>query len=320
MAPIAIEHPVPDSSHSTTQGAPLVEKPSQGPTPVKQSLDGLADDPVERIFRGRKDGSIQLSTRLPDFGDDLYAKRQWVKEHLAGAFRWWAKQGFGEGIAGHITVRDPVKPDHYFMNPFGVHFGQITASNLVHVSPQGYPTDEGAQLPINTAGFHIHSAIHHARPDVEAAAHCHSVNGKAWSVFGKPIDLLTQDSCAFHSNLSVYANFGGVVLAQEEGENIARALGPKNRAIILQNHGLLTLGSTVDEAMSLFTNLDRLCKVQLMVEAAAANGLQKSIIDEEDAAFTAATIQHPENLYINQQAEYNLLVAECEGTKFDFRK
>lgn len=135
----------------------------------------------------------------------------------------WAKQGFGEGVSGHITVVDPILPGHYWMNPFGVHFGRISVSNLVLVSPEGYPVEGGAQLPINTAGFHIRqsqsqalylkstesdgyvalldSAIHKARPDVKAAAHCHSINGKAWSVFGKPIDLLTQDSCIFHDNL-----------------------------------------------------------------------------------------------------------------------
>ncbi|GAA5894953.1 uncharacterized protein JCM6883_002269 [Sporobolomyces salmoneus] len=286
----------------------------------KQSLKNLDEDALSRTYRSNKEGTIRLSTRYPDFGGDKYAERQWIKEHMAGAFRWWAKQGFAEGVSGHITVVDPVLPGHYWMNPFGRHFGLITVSDLVLVSPEGYPVEGGAQLPINTAGFHIHSAIHKARPDVKAAAHCHSINGKAWSVFGKPIDLLTQDSCIFHDNLAVYSNFGGIVLAQEEGENIAAALGPKHRAAILQNHGLLTLGDTVDEAMALFTNLDRLCGVQLAVEAAAANGLKKSIIDEEDAKFTAATLQNPENLYVNQQTEYELLVAELSGTRRDFLK
>ena len=86
----------------------------------------------------------------------------------------------------------------------------------------------------------IDSAIHKARPDVKAAAHCHSVNGKAWSVFGKPIDILTQDACFFHDNLDVYNNFGGVVLAQEEGENIEQEIGPKRKTCIIQKHGLMT--------------------------------------------------------------------------------
>lgn len=153
------------------------------------------------------------------------------------------------------------------------------------------------------AGFYIHSAIHHARPEIEAAGHCHSLHGKAWSTFGKPVDITTQDSCLFYDNLAVYHNFGGIVslclshfadiqvLAAQEGENIAAALGPKNKCCILQNHGLLTLGDTVDEAAYLFSALDKQCKVQLMIEAAAANGIQKTIIDDEDARFTANTIQ-----------------------------
>lgn len=154
----------------------------------------------------------------------------------------------------------------YRRNPFAVHFSSIKVSDLVLVSPEGYVTEHGAQLPINMAGFHIHSAIHkvcplprspsppdqpnardsetwrlsQARPEIQAAAHCHSLHGKAWSVFGKPIDILTQDSCLFYDNLSVYKNFRGIVLAPEEGKNIAEALGPENKTCILQNHGLLT--------------------------------------------------------------------------------
>jgi ribulose-5-phosphate 4-epimerase/fuculose-1-phosphate aldolase len=148
-----------------------------------------------------------------------------------------------------------------------------------------------AQRPIHQAGFYIHSAIRAARPEVEAAAHCHSIHGKAWSSFGLPVDILTQDSCLFYDNQAVYHNDGGIVLAPEEGENIAKALGPSNNCCILQNHGLLTLGSTVDEAVYLFSALENQCKVQLMVEAAAANGIKKCLIDAEDAAFTANTIQ-----------------------------
>jgi ribulose-5-phosphate 4-epimerase/fuculose-1-phosphate aldolase len=275
------------------------------------SADGLAENPLRRTWRGDKEGKIELAV-IPKF-QDKYAEREWVKAHLAAAFRYWGKLGFGEGVSGHITVKDPVMPDHYWMNPFAVHFSSMTKSKLVLVSPEGYVTPHGAQLPINTAGFHIHSAIHKARPDVSAAAHCHSLHGKAWSAFGRPIDILTQDSCLFHDNLGVYKNFGGIVLAREEGENIAKALGSKWKTCILQNHGLLTLGNTVDEAAYLFSALDRQCKVQLLVEAASANGLPRTIIDKEDAEFTANTIQWWENTYINFQPEYELLVEETNG-------
>jgi len=269
------------------------------------------DHPFNRVWRGNKQGTVRLNS-IPKF-DDPYAEREWIKEHMAATFRFWGKLGYGDGIAGHITVRDPVLEGHYWMNPVAVHFSSIKKSNLVLVNAEGYVSPHGAQLPINTAGFYIHSAIHKARPDVHAAAHCHSLYGKAWSVYGKPVDISTQDSCALYDNLAVYENFGGVVLAKEEGENIARALGPRKKTCILQNHGLLTLGNTVDEAVSLFVTLDRQCHVQLLNEAASANGLQKTLIEKEDAEFSAKFIQDPEVGYLQFQPEYNLLVEETNG-------
>ncbi|KAH8814710.1 arad-like aldolase/epimerase [Flagelloscypha sp. PMI_526] len=284
---------------------------SPGATTSTQSVSKLDENPFRRTWRGNKQGTVQLKA-VPTFTNP-YEEREWVKEHLAAAFRYWGKLGYGEGISGHITVRDPVLPDHYWMNPFGEHFSSMKKSMLVLVGPDGYVSPHGAQLPINMAGFHIHSAIHKARPDVTAAAHCHSLHGKAWSAFGRPIDIMTQDSCLFYDNLGVYQNFGGIVLAQEEGENIATALGPKHKACILQNHGLLTLGKTVDEAAYLFSALERQCKVQLLVEAASANGLSKTIISPDDAEFTAKTIQYWENTYFNFQPEYKLLLEETKG-------
>ncbi|KAK4704378.1 hypothetical protein P7C70_g1836, partial [Phenoliferia sp. Uapishka_3] len=326
MSPIAIDSPA--SSH-----APAA---SLKPTPVAptfhQTTESLAKNPLERTWRGNKEGTLRLKS-VPDFGEDLLAKRQWIKEHMAGAFQFWGKLGYGEGVSGHITVRDPIKRDHYWMNPFAVHFSSITVSKLVLVGPDGYVAPEGAQLPINTAD----SAIHHARPTIQAAAHCHSLHGKAWSVFGKKIDILTQDSCLFYDNQAVYESFGGIALAAEEGANIAKALGPKvrpsnagyypqgsraltqhlqNKACILQNHGLLTLGDTVDECAYLFSALENQCKAQLLVSAALADArLEKRVIEDEDARFTADTIQFWENTYINFQPEYELLVEE-KGEKF----
>ena len=141
----------------------------------------------------------------------------------------------------------------------------------------------GNRAAVNAAGFMIHSAIHKARPDVHAACHAHSKYGKAWSTFGKPLDIINQDACMFWNNQSVYSNFGGVVLEANEGERIAEALGPTNRCVILQNHGLLTAGGTVDEAAYLFSLMERSCEVQLLVESA---GLEKMAIREDEAKYT----------------------------------
>ncbi|KAG6853126.1 hypothetical protein C0991_006736 [Blastosporella zonata] len=285
--------------------------PSAEPiSPVASSLD--AKHSFTRMWRGSKDGSVQLKP-MPKFNDP-YAEREWIKAHMAAVFRYWGKMGYSDGNAGHITVRDPVLPGYYWMNPIAVHYSAMTVSKLVLVDPTGHVSPYGAQLPINAAGFFIHSAIHEARPDIQAAAHCHSIHGKAWSVFGKPVEITTQDSCVLYENHAVYDNFGGVVLATEEGQNIARALGPKNKTCMLQNHGLLTLGSTVDEAAYLFTTLDRQCHVMLLVEAAAASGnIQRKLIDKEDAEYSAKFLQAPEIGYSNFQPEFDLLIEETNG-------
>lgn len=148
----------------------------------------------------------------------------------------------------------------------------------------------GNKVAVNAAGFMIHSAVHRARPDIHAACHTHSPAGKAWSTFGRPLDIINQDSCNFYGIQSVYNSFGGVVLEAEEGERVAASLGDKGRVAILQNHGLLTAGSTVDEAAYLFTSMERTCEVQLMVES---TGLEKNFIGDKEAEFTARVNADP---------------------------
>jgi ribulose-5-phosphate 4-epimerase/fuculose-1-phosphate aldolase len=121
--------------------------------------------------------------------------------------------------------------------------------------------------PVNIAAFAIHSSIHRARPDVVAAAHSHSLYGKAWASLGLPLEPITQDACAFFEDHVVFADFTGVVYETSEGERIAKEL--RNcKAAILQNHGLLTVGQTVDEAAWWFIAMDRSCHAQMLAQAA----------------------------------------------------
>ena len=187
------------------------------------------------------------------------------KQQLAAAFRLFGKFGFDEGVAGHITARDPERLDHFWVNPFGMHFGMISVSDLILVNHQGDVVE--GDWPVNRAAFCIHAAIHKARPDVHAAAHSHSLHGKAWSSLGRLLDPLTQDSCAFYEDHALFDDYTGVVLEVEEGDRIAAALGSK-KAAILRNHGLLTVGGTVDAAAWFFIAMDRSCHAQLLAEAA----------------------------------------------------
>ncbi|MGA8223138.1 MAG: class II aldolase/adducin family protein [Candidatus Acidiferrales bacterium] len=189
------------------------------------------------------------------------------KQRLAAAFRLFSRFGFDEGVAGHITARDPEQRDHFWVNPFGMHFGQIRASDLIMVNHRGDVVE--GKYPVNAAAFAIHSQVHAARPDVIAAAHAHSMYGKSWATLGRLLDPITQDACAFYEDHAVFADFTGVVYETSEGERIAKALG-QCKAAILRNHGLLTVGQTVEEAAWWFITMDRSCQAQLLAEAAGA--------------------------------------------------
>jgi ribulose-5-phosphate 4-epimerase/fuculose-1-phosphate aldolase len=197
--------------------------------------------------------------------DSPAAERLHRKQRLAAAFRLFSKFGFDEGIAGHITARDPERPDHFWVNPFGTHFGHIRVSDLILVNHDGEVVE--GDRPVNTAAFVIHSQIHAARPDVVAAAHAHSVHGKAWSSLGRLLDPITQDVCAFYEDHALFDDYNGVVYDLEEGKRIAHALGD-NKAAILRNHGLLTVGHSVEEAAWWFITMERSCQAQLLASAA----------------------------------------------------
>jgi ribulose-5-phosphate 4-epimerase/fuculose-1-phosphate aldolase len=207
-------------------------------------------------------------------------ERQHRKQRLAAACRLFAHFGFDEGFAGHITARDPSRPDNFWVNPAGLHFAHVTASDLLLVDAGG--TVVQGDRPLNLAAFAIHSRIHLARPDVVAAAHAHSMYGKAWSAVGQLLSPITQDACAFYDDHAV-VDYGGVVLTPEEGDRLADSLGDR-KALILKNHGLLTVGKTIDEAAWWFISMERCCQAE-----AIARGLGPTQpLSDELAAATRA--------------------------------
>lgn len=215
--------------------------------------------------------------------ESIELERRQRKLRLAAGFRIFASLGFDEGIAGHITARDPGKPDHFWVNPFGMDFSMVKVSDLLLVDHNGLVV-EGSGL-VNTAAFAIHSQVHQARPDVVSAAHAHSLYGKAFSSLGQMLDPLSQDACSFYGDHSLFDDYTGVVLDLEEGKRIAHSLGG-NKAVILRNHGLLTVGHSVDEAVWWFIAMERCCNAQLLAQAA---GKPISIPDDM-ARLTASQI------------------------------
>jgi ribulose-5-phosphate 4-epimerase/fuculose-1-phosphate aldolase len=194
-------------------------------------------------------------------------ERLYRKQRLAAAFRLFGRWGYDHGGAGHITVRDPEQPDHFWVNPAGVAFRHIRVSDLLRVSHEGEVLEAGHVARLNRAAFAIHSALHAARPDVNAAAHSHALHGKAWSSLGRLLDPLTQDACAFYERHAIYADYSGVVLEVGEGARIAATLS-EGIAVILQNHGLLTVGGSVESAVWRYFAMENAAQAQLLAEAA----------------------------------------------------
>lgn len=211
-----------------------------------------------------------------------YEEREYLKGRLAAAFCIFGYFNLTEGAARHITARDPVEPDTFWVNPFGVDFNLITKSSLLRVTYDGKIVNPGTVGVLNKPAFTIHGAIYAARPDVVCAAHTHSVYGRAICALGKPLDMLTLEACMFydvchfkcpielivplsHSLLNLNQDYyiydsKGVVLASDDGEAVAKALGGK-KAAILKNHGLLTTGSTIEEIVHWFYTLEKVCQV-----------------------------------------------------------
>lgn len=258
---------------------------------------------------GSREGRFRTKSRIPAF-DTVEGERRHRLERLAASFRLFGRFGFDEGVAGHITVRDPEYDDRFWVNPFGMNFKQISVSDLICVDHDGDVVI--GDNPVNRAAFAIHSRVHAARPDVVAAAHSHSIYGKAWSAMRRPLQPLTQDACAFYEDHGVFDDYTGVVFDTAEGDRIAAALG-NYKAAILANHGNLTVGHTVDEATWWFITMERSCQAQLLASAARHEPIE---IDPEEARKTAGQVGGHYTGWFNFQPLYDW-ISQAEPDLFD---
>ena len=240
-----------------------------------------------RIINGVELTAKAVSLPGPPTFATIEEERLHRKQRLAGGLRIFGRVGFGEGVAGHITVRDPEFPDHFWVNPFGKSFRHMTVSDLILVNHSGEVV-YGNQ-PVNRAAFVIHAAVHAARPDVIAAAHSHSVHGKAFSSLGIPLAPITQDSCIFYEDHTVITAQGGAVVFDIEAGKELAANFSTGKAAIHQNHGLFTVGETVDEAVFWFLSMDRSCHAQLLAMAAGT----PKLIASDMASYTAKQTGFP---------------------------
>jgi len=188
-----------------------------------------------------------------------------VREDLAAAYRLVAHYGMDDSIYTHISARVPGTDDQFLINPFGMLFQDITASSLVKIDLDGRILDN-SPYDVNPAGFTIHSAVHSARHDAVCVLHTHTVAGVAVSSLEGGLRPCNQWALQFYDRI-VYHDFEGIALDSQERERLIADLGPTSRALILRNHGLMTLGRTVSEAFILMLNLERACRVQVAIES-----------------------------------------------------
>ncbi|MBF2065717.1 MAG: class II aldolase/adducin family protein [Calothrix sp. C42_A2020_038] len=250
---------------------------------------------------------MQTSSRLktyplpPTFAC-IGEERSYRKQHLAAALRLFSRYGFDEGVAGHITVRDPEYLESFWVNPLGVQFGTIKASDLIQVHYTGEVEDQTA---IDETMFAIHSHIYAARPDVVAIVYTNSIYGKSWSSFGHLLEPMSQDACAFYQHHSVINEYKGIVLSSEDAKHIAETLA-ENKALILKDHGFLTVGNTVDEAAWWFILMERMSQAQLLAEAAG----KPSLINHDSATLARHQVGSHYTGWFSFQPLYNLIVRQ----------
>lgn len=194
-----------------------------------------------------------------------YSTEEWqARVDLAAAYRLTDHFGMSDLVYNHITCRVPGTHDQFLINEFGLGYNEITASNLVKIDIEGNIIDEGTHR-INFPGYVIHSAVHAARHDVECVMHTHTVYGMAVSALEGGLVPLQQDAYQFYEKVA-YHEFEGQAVDIEERERLVTDLGDKD-AMILKNHGLLTVGRSVAETWVAMWQLERACQVQVIAQS-----------------------------------------------------
>ena len=194
------------------------------------------------------------------------SEAEWrARVDLAAAYRLTDHFGMTTLVYNHITARVPGTDDQFLINEFGLGYDEVTASNLVKINLDGKVLDEGDHR-INIPGYIIHSAVHAARHDVNCVMHTHTPYGMAVSALEEGLLPLQQDTYRFHERIA-YHEFEGLAVDADERERLVTDLGDKS-AMILWNHGLLTVGATVAEAWNTMWQLERACQVQVLAQSA----------------------------------------------------
>jgi ribulose-5-phosphate 4-epimerase/fuculose-1-phosphate aldolase len=220
---------------------------------------------------------------IPDVRNRVTPEEWAVRVELAACYRLVAHFGWNSLIYNHISARVPGEAENYLLNPFGLLYEEITASNLVKVDIEGHILDRSPHR-VHPAGFTLHRAIHQSRADVKCALHVHTAAGMAVSAMECGLLPLTQNAMLFHGNVA-YHDFEGLALDYDENERVARDLGDKS-ILILRNHGILVAAASVPLAFVMTFSLE--LAMQAQVQALASG--QKLIVPSDKAAAQTARL------------------------------
>jgi ribulose-5-phosphate 4-epimerase/fuculose-1-phosphate aldolase len=189
-----------------------------------------------------------------------------ARVELAACYRIFAQLGWTELIYNHITLRLPGPQKHFLINPFGLHYSEVCASNLVKIDLDGNIIG-ASEWPVNPAGFTIHAAIHDRIADAHCVMHTHTTAGMAVACSAAGLSMSNFYAVQLHGKLA-YHDFEGITVHADEGPRLIRNIGDKP-AVILRNHGLLAWGDTIPRTFAILWLLNRACEIQV---ASAAMG------------------------------------------------
>lgn len=216
---------------------------------------------------------------------ELSAERQ-ARVDLAAAYRLANNNGFNEGIDNHFTCKIPGRPEHMYLIPYGLHWREVTASNLIEVDHDGNTV--GGEGWAETTAHLIHAAVHRAQPDTGCVMHCHMPYPLALTMIedGRLV-MGDQNACRFYGRVAYDDHYGGSVLDTDEADRIADAMGDKN-ILFMANHGITVSGPTVAKAWEELYYLNQACTAQVL---AMSTGRPLRVIPDDKAAETARQIE-----------------------------
>ena len=225
---------------------------------------------VDAINQSMANISPLASVEIPSLQGRVTPEEWKIRVDLAAAYRLVAYYGWDDLIFTHLSARIPGPEHHFLLNPYNLMFEEVTASSLVKVDLNGHPV-EPSPFITNPAGFVIHSAIHMAREDAQAVMHLHTPHGQAVSAHSEGLLPLTQTAMLIREEIA-YHDYEGVAVDLDERERLVADLGSKG-AMLLRNHGTLTVGETVGEAFVKLYFLERACQAQILALSAGENNL-----------------------------------------------